>query len=533
MSLTSVELNYLIWRYLSESGYELAAYALQKHLSCLDYEHNQNKLLDSIDRGCLVNLVQKGILYLLVEDVAEGKEHRVTLAHALLKSKNEVILPSNGTVTDATEKATENTQDKDGEPESITPTPMDEDPLFVTAKLLSLKNFPSAVVTQWHPLELLYAYGTEDSSAAISGASLENPIILSHPGVASDAPSAVEAAVSIVSWLPGGTFLLTAAASGEIRAWSREGRLRNIANSPVAPDRVPSALVVLLWNPHGQLFVTIDAANTLCVWDGTSMALILEMRVADSGVSALAACWLSDLRFAVPSTRNSIKIFGVNPHAPPAEAIYKVAQLAGHASPISQLIFSPKLRLLASLSDEDYVIKVWNSLLSRDALEIAPAAGKLNPHAAPLVALLWLSRASDVQGNELLSVSMEGSVNVWDAFTGDELLLVNIFKNPDGYNLEDGLEIDYNTPLIFEAALSPDSLLLAVGDNSGSITIWDLDLPKYRGASQQLRCVAMFVPEERDAGICSLAWDSTSTELCVAYKGRDSVLLKPRAEAKI
>ena len=66
MSLTSKELNYLIWRYLQESGYDLSAYALDQQSQCSEYENNPTtqELIQKIKPGCLVDLIQKGILYM-------------------------------------------------------------------------------------------------------------------------------------------------------------------------------------------------------------------------------------------------------------------------------------------------------------------------------------------------------------------------------------------------------------------------------------------------------------------------------------
>ena len=62
MSLTSKELNYLIWRYLQESGYDLSAYALDQQSQCSEYENNPTtqELIQKIKPGCLVDLIQKG-----------------------------------------------------------------------------------------------------------------------------------------------------------------------------------------------------------------------------------------------------------------------------------------------------------------------------------------------------------------------------------------------------------------------------------------------------------------------------------------
>ncbi|CAL9731847.1 SIR4-interacting protein Sif2p [Monosporozyma unispora] len=70
MSITSEEVNYLIWRYLQETGNELSALALQEETRVKEFDE---KYKQHIPIGTLVNLVQKGILYceseLLVENL--------------------------------------------------------------------------------------------------------------------------------------------------------------------------------------------------------------------------------------------------------------------------------------------------------------------------------------------------------------------------------------------------------------------------------------------------------------------------------
>ncbi|GMG39589.1 unnamed protein product [Ambrosiozyma monospora] len=66
MSLSVNELNYLIWRYLQEGGLEVSAYALQDETQVDQYEERYSQ---RVPLGCLVDLVQKGILYSKVDEL--------------------------------------------------------------------------------------------------------------------------------------------------------------------------------------------------------------------------------------------------------------------------------------------------------------------------------------------------------------------------------------------------------------------------------------------------------------------------------
>lgn len=512
MSLTSVELNYLIWRYLNESGHSLAAYAVEKNTHCLEYEHASNKVLDSIPPGCLPSLVQKGILYSLAEDAAAGNAGRLTLAHALV----------------APPLAADAAPVPPASPEK-SPAP-DEEVRPHHTKTLACHNLLSAAVAAlWNPTGLAVVCGREDATAAIfevaaNSSSGSDPVsVLNH--------TAGDGAISTVTWNAAG--IATAGVSGEVRAWWPDGRLRNIANSPTDPASAPATILSLQWCPHQQLALTTDAHNTVSVWDGASWMLLLEVRNHEASSAATAACWVGDLKFAVSTAKNTIKIYSI---VRTGGAPVVTGQLAGHAHAVLTVVFSDVSKLLASASDADYAIKVWNSLLPADALELnvrSDNVAHVHYHRAPVVGLFWLARAGDVEGNQLVSVSMDGAVNVWDAFLGDALVLANVFHNPDSFQFDGDVEVALRRSLVYGAAVSPDLTLLALGDDVGNVSLWDVNPAHYAGTRDLLRCVGIYAvgadhveqAGSGETGICELVWNPLGTRLCVCYKGSHSVVL--------
>ncbi|KAM9888415.1 hypothetical protein OXX79_012937, partial [Metschnikowia pulcherrima] len=270
---------------------------------------------------------------------------------------------------------------------------------------------------------------------------------------------------------------------------------------------------------------------------GSTLSLISGVPGTEEGQFETHACWLSELKFALSTRKNAIKIYAVNAALPQGENVAVVGQLQGHANQICGLAFSRVSKLLASASDTDYVIKVWNSSSTQDALELNCAAEKQSGmyyHTSPIIELAWLARAGDLQGHELLSVSMEGAVNIWDAFSGDALVSANIFQNPDNFQISDDesdsdMVMATRNALVFAAAVSADSRFLAVGDDSGNVSVWDINTARYKGTSELLRCLGIFsmaAPESPDFGICDLVWDANGRYIAVCYKGRESVVLQ-------
>lgn len=566
MSLTSLELNYLIWKYLQESGYELAAFALEKKSQCLEYEHEKNRFIESIQPGCLVNLVQKGILYTFVEDTAEGKEERLTLVNALIKenelaksesttSQNiQLNSQANGDVAPDVEMEDANSvkeaevahKDAANAPEAEELEQV-HNVAFTTAILKPFLHFSPSVAAQWHPHSEVFAFGREDASAlihALDSHGVAESVTLNHPPVLMD-EHPVSNEISTVTWAPQGVMILTSGIDGEIRAWTPDGRLKNIVNSAADSDRVPATLHSLIWNNRGLLLLTIDVNNTVSVWDGSTLAPVGEIvqqsasnphtnathnsQGASHPPQILTACWLSDSKFAILTAKNAIRIYSVNPLAPFESSVVPVGQLVGHQNAISTILFGNISKLLASASDSDYIIKVWNSSLSQDALELNVASEheqNVYYHASPIVCLSWLSRAGDIQGNELISVSMDGVVNIWDGFSGESIVSANIFKNPDNFRFEEDIDIDQKNSLVYAAAVSPDSKYVAIGDDSGNVSIWDIQLLHYRGVKDLLRCVGFYAAgKKEDIGICDIVWDAKGTHICVSYKGVDSIVL--------
>ncbi|GEQ72653.1 hypothetical protein JCM33374_g6340 [Metschnikowia sp. JCM 33374] len=562
MSLTSVELNYLIWRYLQESGFDLAAYAFSKDSACLEYEHAKNKLIPAIEPGCLINLVQKGILYTFLKDAEEGKESRLNLLDAILKDKADfdtdqgsvlVKSPDADQTTNNDQKSAHDSQDvnmadtgecldhSDGTSCSPEGDVNGIDLPFQTDILRSFITLSPSLVSDWHNSTDVFALGNENSTAviyALGHNGIAETVTLNHPPIVVDDVH-VPNPISVVSWSPQGSMVLTAGVGGEIRAWAPDGRLKNIVNSVAVSEHAPATIQSLVWNTSGSLVLSINIHNSVSVWEGSTLTLLSELHGIEEAITVDShACWVSDSKFAMTTRKNSIQIFSLNVALPYGENLLAVGQLLGHANTITNICFSPISKLLASASDVDYVIKVWNSSSTQDALELNAVAEKLpnlSYHTSPIIALTWLSHSGDVQGNELLSVSMEGSVNIWDAFTGDAIVSANVFKNPDNFKFSEENDINISTKnsLVFAAAVSPNSKFLAIGDDSGNVSVWDIHPAKYKNTKEFLRCLGIFAAVEKDAnigsseiGICDLVWDSKNHFITVSYKGRESAILK-------
>ena len=122
-----------------------------------------------------------------------------------------------------------------------------------------------------------------------------------------------------------------------------------------------------------------------------------------------------------------------------------VTTFRGHTHPVNALTFSPNGRWLVSGSD-DYTFKVWDVLqrIEIRSFQHISARGRSQIKAV----------AFSPNGRQLATAGVD--VKLWDTRSWSEIAT-----------------LEHNT-WVFALAFSPDRQLLATGDNSGRVNVWDL-----------------------------------------------------------
>lgn len=543
MSLSSTELNYLVWRYLQESGLGLTAYAFEKDADCLAFERDQSpEILQRIQPGCLVDLVQKGILYSIAECEAQGGKPAswvMTMFGAVLQQTELAAKRIKVEESHLADRKTESNDPKTGSQTEGSPEARPEARPVEAAEpaavpIAATTTLPPAITCDWHPQTNVLGYGREDSHAvivALLGLHVAESVTLTHPVVSGI--DASENEIAIVSWSPAGNVIVTSDIGGEMRAWLPDGRLKNVANSatykthPHTRTSVGAAMVSRLrWSPSGLYLLSVDVNNHVLLWNA-SLNLLQQVRPPDANVLhegfALDACWLDDHKFCLLTSKNTIKVFGMG-----GGLAKPIGSLAGHQHVISLVAFHHNSKVLASCLDYDYVIKIWHSHQLQHLLELNVGDGAVL-HRAPIVAMSWLAEAV------LASVSMDGVVNVWDVKHAAPLISGSV-QSARAHAV--AAAADTEQRLVFNAAVAANGRWLATGDDTGGVAVWDVG-PQMR-ARGALTCVGIYDATSAGAGatagasgttkptfgICDLSWSPDSAKLCVAYKGRDSVVLE-------
>lgn len=518
MSLSLTELNYLVWRYLQELGYDLAAYALDKHLECSRAtERDDNPLVAKVFPGALVDLVQKGILYTMTEEEVEGKPELLTLMGSLSHTPQDPQLPLKLEETPHTNGTTD--------------TPMEVDTWlktangerFTTNTLSPVLEFTPSISFAWHPLLLIFACGENNPQAIISvlngqHLAVVELVTLTHPAQAGGGANLV----NMVSWVPLGTLLVTACASGELRSWSPDGKLKNLAPLGATGDlRLPPLALALEWLDLGQFLLLVDTHHQVSLWDA-NLNLIKLIRTGDANRddkhAAVCISWLSEHKFCVTTRKYLIKVYNISNNLD----VHPIGSLHGHDHPILKIIRNTSSKFLATVSDFDYIIKIWAAGVLQECLDLnTPQNNAKFLHTSPIIGMFWLEPEGASQ-LLLLTVLMDAVLNLWDTTLGQSIISSQLYK--DSTLFSDGEAIKLPA-VLFNADLSPNGQLLALADDYGRVTIWEL-----RVSAQKVVCVGRYTIEiphgSPKVGVCDLKWSRDLKQVGVSYLGHPSVLLQ-------
>lgn len=531
MSITSEELNYLIWRYCQEMGHEVSALALQDETRVLEFDERYK---EHIPLGTLVNLVQRGILYteseLMVDskgDISSLDEHHLSedfnLVQALQVDKEkfpeissegrfalETDSANNKPGQDSTSAAERTSQEDDTASIGIN----DNLDGFVKTlrEIIKLDNIVSST---WNPLdESILAYGEKDSVAKLAKIKethreeekhWELIVIaeLRHPFALSASSGKTTNQVTCLAWSCDGNSIVTGVENGELRLWNKAGALQNVLNFHRAP------IVSVKWNKDGTHFISMDVENVTILWNVLSGTVMQHFELRENGSSSTNADnsggedslgvdveWVDDDKFVIPGPKGTIFVYQVTEKTP-------IGKLIGHQGPISVLEFNDSNKLLLSASD-DGTLRIWHGGNGN-------SQNCFYGHSQSIVSASW------VGDDKVISCSMDGSVRLW-SLKENMLLALSIV---------DGVPI-------FVGRISQDGEKYAVSFMDGQVNVYDLkklnsksqnliQQPSYNGNSNSISIpipiplYASYQSSEDNDYIFDLSWNRAGDKISVAY----------------
>ncbi|KAE9033062.1 F-box-like/WD repeat-containing protein [Phytophthora rubi] len=470
MAITSDEVNFLVYRYLQESGFLHSAFTFA-------YESQLAKssvINTELPPGALVSFMQKGLQYVGIEAHIneDGTERECDGDFSLLSPHICRVAQSASSSARSFKASNKRKRKGDGSPDAVDGTKAEMngvDKLDKEALVLLNGHEKEVYACSWNPVKNILVSGSSDSTARVW--SLPNkvedskavvPKVLNHgTGPHKD--------VTTLEWNHDGSLLASGTYNGKTRIWNDEGEMKHIFqyhNGPVFATR---------WSKTSLFLLSASFDKTVVVWDATTETKKQQLKLHEDPI--LDASWKDDSTFATCSSDMSICVARVGETK--ADLV-----LRGHKDAINSVKWDPSGRYLASCSD-DYTVKIWDpskAVKSKDAPEgdamevdsnenskkdaeddAASAAAlvyTLQEHKKEVYTFRWSctgpGTALPDQPLTLASASFDGTVKLWDAESGSCRRT-----------------FDHQYP-VYGVAFSPDGEYLASGTVGGMVNVWSL-----------------------------------------------------------
>jgi len=378
MSLSSDELNLLVYRYLQESGFVHAAFTFA-YESLITKSNISNK---DVPPGTLISMVQKGLQLIDIEN-------------QLNDDGTERFMSKDGVEKSVGIKSTEpHTLDSGVSGEAI----QDED-------VSVLRGHVSEVfICKWNPKVDILASGAGDSTSRLwhipKGASglpaghiaSEGHIVLNHHG---DTDSTSKDVTSI-DWKSDGTLFATGSYDGVARIWSNQGRKMSTLKFHRGP------IFTLKFSPSGEHLLTGSVDKSVVLWN-THKGEVVRVYNCHSAPT-LDVHWKDDTCFASCSSDKTINIYDVSASSPRCT-------LHGHRDEINAVRWHSSGEYVASASD-DFSAKVWK--FKDDG---TPSLLHSFEHTKEIYTIQWKPTNGGTQ-RILASGSFDATVKLWDVGSG-------------------------------------------------------------------------------------------------------------------
>uniref|UniRef100_A0A8C1TXD8 Transducin (beta)-like 1 X-linked receptor 1b n=1 Tax=Cyprinus carpio TaxID=7962 RepID=A0A8C1TXD8_CYPCA len=483
MSISSDEVNFLVYRYLQESGFSHSAFTfgIESHIS----QSNINGAL--VPPAALISIIQKGLQYVEAEvsinedgTLFDGRPiESLSLIDAVMpdvvqtrqqvykdKLAQQQAAAASSTTAAAAAKNGENTANGE-ENGSHTLSNHHSDIMEVdraveipASKAMVLRGHESEVfICAWNPVSDLLASGSGDSTARIwnlseSSAGGSTQLVLRHciREGGQDVPSNKD--VTSLDWNSEGTLLATGSYDGFARIWTKDGNLASTLGQHKGP------IFALKWNKKGNFILSAGVDKTTIIWDAHTGEA--KQQFPFHSAPALDVDWQSNNTFASCSTDMCIHVCKLGQDRPvktfQGHTLWSMKQdtcvhdLQAHSKEIYTIKWSPtgpgtnnpNANLMLASASFDSTVRLWDA-------ERGACIHTLTKHQEPVYSV-----AFSPDGRHLASGSFDKCVHIWNTQSG---ALVNSYRGTGG---------------IFEVCWNSTGDKVGASASDGSVCVLDL-----------------------------------------------------------
>ncbi|KAL7876552.1 hypothetical protein AOLI_G00115150 [Acnodon oligacanthus] len=493
MSISSDEVNFLVYRYLQESGFSHSAFTfgIESHIS----QSNINGAL--VPPAALISIIQKGLQYVEAEvsinedgTLFDGRPiESLSLIDAVMpdvvQTRQQVYRDklaqqqaASASSTSGTAGAKNGENAANGEENGAHNLPSEHE-RNASNLLISLRVCEShsknghgvhGVGVGVCAFTRLCVSRSGDSTARIwnlsessSGGSTQ--LVLRHciREGGQDVPSNKD--VTSLDWNSEGTLLATGSYDGFARIWTKDGNLASTLGQHKGP------IFALKWNKKGNFILSAGVDKTTIIWDAHTGEA--KQQFPFHSAPALDVDWQSNNTFASCSTDMCIHVCKLGQDRP-------VKTFQGHTNEVNAIKWDPTGSLLASCSD-DMTLKLWS--MKQDT-----CVHDLQAHSKEIYTIKWSPTGPGTNNPNanlmLASASFDSTVRLWDAERGACIHTLTRHQEP-----------------VYSVAFSPDGRHLASGSFDKCVHIWNTQsgalVNSYRGTG----------------GIFEVCWNSTGDKV--------------------
>jgi len=528
-SISADEINFLVYRYLQESGFVHSAFTFA-------YESlvgQTGPAAANLPPGALISFIQKGMQYANLEDMLEVDGKQKPHAEAALKamanaqtwaqkqgrkrtSDGEIIEAKSGRNRGKAERlivSPENISTLKGHSAEVlacvwSPTedflasasadcttcvwrfpPMccgSEAAGLAMRGLLKLTHDRSSAATQSSKQN-----GDSSSSVADGGDTVSKKRKAAGDDAMNGVASRHEESVTVVTWSPGGKHIATATSAGRVCVW-----VANDGSCSCDFEDHKGPIFSLKWSPDGKYLASASYDHTAIVWNVAQASL--QQQFAFHSQPVLDCDWRDSESFATCSVDKCIYYCKLGQDTP-------VHAFKGHQDEVNGVKWdsSEGGKYLASCSD-DGTATIWN--LEASTREVASFIKLVDEnctkmgasHDGEIHSIRWRTGGNcSVEGNDakrkkrpllLATASFDQTIKLWDGEMGSFLY-----------------ELQENSGPVYTLAFSPDGNLLASGGVNGLLRIWNSSDGELRQTYQG------------DGDIFEVSWSSSGTKIAACF----------------